>query len=92
MYLVARLVDDCQPTKLLPAAARVERASAAHNWLAGTALPAHVRALLTKLVDATGGEPAQLSAPLAAVVAAIDGYLDAPSRAELEALSRAIEQ
>jgi hypothetical protein len=91
-YLVARLVDDCQPSKMLPAPARAERAAAARTWLAGVALPTAIRSALAKLVDATAGDPAQLSAPLSAVMSAIDSFLDSASRLELERLSSALEK
>ena len=89
-YLVARLVDDCQPSKMLPGPARAERAAAARNWLAGVALPNSIRALLAKLVDATAGDSSQLGAPLSDAMAAVDSYLDPASRSELERLSRAL--
>lgn len=89
MYLVARLVDDCQSTRMLPPSARAERASAARNWLAGVALPPAIRTALAKLADATSGDPGELSALLANAIAAVDAFLDAASRAELERLSRA---
>lgn len=89
-YLVARLVDDCQPSKMLPAPARAERAAAARNWLAGVALPNGIRTVLQKLVDATAGDPSQLGAPLSETMSAVDGYLDGTSRTELERLSHTL--
>jgi hypothetical protein len=77
---------------MLPAPARADRAAAARSWLAGVAVPAPIRTALTKLVDATAGEAAQLGVPLASATSAVDGYLDPPSRLELERLSRTIEQ
>jgi len=89
-YLVARLVDDCQPSKMLPAPPRAERAAAARNWLAGVALSNAIRASLAKLVEATSGDPIQLGGPLSEAMSAVDGYLDPASRSELERLSRAL--
>ena len=86
-YLVARLVDDCLPHRELTAAARVERSAAARGWLGSVALPATVRAPLTRLVDATAGEVENVAAALAAVMTALDGYLDAASRVELDRLA-----
>lgn len=88
-YLVARLVDDCLPERELPAAARVERSAAARGWLGSVALPAAVRTPLTRLAGATAGELADLSPELANVMTAVDAYLDAPARLELDRLARA---
>jgi hypothetical protein len=92
MYLVARLVDDCRPAKMLPAEARTERASVARSWLASVALPTTVRAALAKLADATGEDQTLLRAALASALAAVDVYMDPSSRLELERLSRALEK
>ena len=88
-YLVARLVDDCFSDKVLPAAARAERASGARAWLANIALPAAVRAALSRLAAATGGDPAAIGAALTSVISAVDAYLDSASRSELARLERA---
>ncbi len=88
-YLVARLVDDCRPEKALPSTAREERAAGARAWLANVALPAAVRAALSRLATATGGEPSAIGAALTSVISAVDAYLDAPSRSELARLERA---
>lgn len=88
-YLVARLADDCLPERELPAAARVERSAAARGWLGSVALPAAVRTPLTRLAGATAGELADLSPELANVMTAVDAYLDAPARLELDRLARA---
>ena len=88
-FLVARLVDDCLPDKSLPPASRAERASGARAWLANLALPAAVRAALSRLAAATGGDPGGIAAALTSVISAVDAYLDAPSRLELERLERA---
>ena len=88
-YLVVRLVDDCLPSKALPLAAREERAAAARAWLASVALPAAMRAALSRLAAATGGDPSTIGGPLTSVISAVDAYLDAPSRSELVRLERA---
>ena len=88
-YLVARLVDDCLPEKALPLPARAERSVGARGWLANVALPAAVRAAMTRLADATGGDPGTISAALTSMISAVDAYLDAPSRSELARLERA---
>jgi hypothetical protein len=88
---VARLVDDCHGRRELPAVGRVERVAAARAWLASIALPAMIRAALTRLAEATSGELADVDAALKGAITAVDQYLDAPSRAELGRLSQAFE-
>jgi hypothetical protein len=88
MYLVARLVDDCLPGKELAAAARAERSTGARGWLANVALPAAVRASLTRLADLTGGDSSEISAALNHTITTVDQFLDAPSRSELARLER----
>jgi hypothetical protein len=88
-YLVARLVDDSLPQRELSASMRGERSAAARGWLGSVALPAAVRASLTKLADATAGDLADVGQALANVVTAIDPYLDAAARLELDRLERA---
>jgi hypothetical protein len=83
------LVDDCLPDRELPAAARAERSAGARGWLANVALPTAVRASLTRLAEATGGDRTQISAALTSMMAVIDSYLDAASRSELARLERA---
>jgi hypothetical protein len=87
-YLVARLVDDCRPSKALPSATRTSRSAAAHNWLANTALPSAVRTALVRLVEATEGDRTTVTSALPAVLAAADTYLDEAARLELERLAR----
>jgi hypothetical protein len=77
---------------MLPAQARADRAAAARNWLASLTLPPAIRTALAKLVDATGGEPMQLSATFTTAVTSIESHLDSPARLELDRLSRAIER
>ena len=88
-YLIARLVDDCLPEKALAPTAREERAAGARAWLANIALPAAVRAALSRLAAATGGDSATVGGALTSVISAVDAYLDPPSRAELARLERA---
>jgi hypothetical protein len=86
-YLVARLVDDCLPTRELPLDARAQRSSAARSWLSNVALPAPVRAPLTRLAEETGGETSDISAALASAISATSAYLDGAARLELDRLA-----
>ena len=89
-YLVARLVDDCLPTRELPLDARAERSSAARNWLSSVALPATVRVALTRLAEVTGAEAADIAAALASAISATSTYLDAGARLELDRLAQGL--
>lgn len=89
-YLVARLVDDCLPERLLPPTSRAERSAAAKAWLANMALPAPVRGALTKLAEGTAGDPCDVAPILASVIAATTTFLDAAARTELDRLARAV--
>jgi hypothetical protein len=91
-YLVARLVDDCVPTRELPLDARAVRSSAARGWLSNVALPATVRAPLTRLAEVTGGggEASDISTALASAITATSAYLDTAARLELDRLARAL--
>jgi hypothetical protein len=70
-------------------AAREERSVDARAWLANVALPAAVRAALSRVAAATGGDPSTIGAALTSAISAVDAYLDAPSRSELARLERA---
>jgi len=87
-YLVARLVDDCLPEKLLQATAREERSTAARGWLANIALPTPVRTALTKLAEATSHSIDDIEPMLASVITTTSSYLDAAAHTELDRLAR----
>jgi hypothetical protein len=87
-YMVARLADDCRPSRELPATIRLERALAARNWLSSVSLPSAVRGPLTRLVDATEGELGGVIVALAAAITATLPYLDDAARFELERFAR----
>lgn len=86
MYLMARLADDCRPSKALPPATRCERAGAARTWLGNIALPNAVRSPLCRLAEATEGELPGVAIALIAAAAAARPYLDEAARLELERL------
>ncbi|HEX2778994.1 MAG TPA: hypothetical protein VHM30_05830 [Gemmatimonadaceae bacterium] len=86
-YVVARLAVPFLPGNELPAEDRATRASAARTWLASLALPAPLRAPLTRAIDASRGEAAAASAALVTVAEAAASYLDGPALAELRAFA-----
>lgn len=87
-YVVARLATALIPGGELPVADRATRASAARTWLASLALPAPLRAPLTKLVDLTKGDDGHAAgAALVTVADAAASYLDGPALAELRAVA-----
>lgn len=87
-YVVARLAVPFLPGNELSAEDRVTRAGAARTWLASLALPAPLRAPLTRAIDATKGEGgAAAGAALVTVADAAASYLDGPALAELRAFA-----
>src|SRR5262245_4452462 len=53
-YMAVRLAHDVLPEHELEPTVRAERALAAKSWLSTVALPANVRPVLVRLVEATG--------------------------------------
>lgn len=90
-YLAARLADDTLPERGVSQPLRVERAAHARNWLSTLALPANVRLGLTRLVDASAGEPAGAAPAIAELTRLAAGFLDARARAELDRLVSMLE-
>lgn len=90
-YLAARLAHDTHPDRGVSQAARAERAAHAKNWLSNLVLPPNVRAALARLVDASTGEPADAATAVSEVTRAVEGFLDARARAELEQLVAALQ-
>jgi hypothetical protein len=86
-YLVARLVDDCLPTKQLSPNVRAERSTTARSWLSSLAIPTAVRTPLARLVEVTGMEVPEMAGALNATISATSMYLDAASRLELDRLA-----
>ena len=91
-YLAARLAHDALPNRALSGAVRLERATGAKTWLSTMALPATVRPALAKLVDATGGGPAQTAEALRAVITVTATLLDGRAKSELDHLAAALER
>lgn len=85
-YLAARLADDTLPGRGVSQPLRAERAAHAKNWLSTLALPPNVRTGLTKLVEASSGEPATAAQAIAELARLAAGFLDARARAELDEL------
>jgi hypothetical protein len=74
------------------AASRASRSAGAKAWLGTLALPAAVRTPLTRCADATAdGTKTAIGRELSALATAASVYLDAPSRAELEALAGSLK-
>jgi hypothetical protein len=90
-FTTARLVNGLLPPHALTAPALGLRAAAARQWLSALALPAALKGPFARLADATAsGDLAVVETALRAVVHAAGPALDAPSRAELEALASEI--
>lgn len=87
-YLVARLAQDVLADNGVSDSARTERAAGAKNWLSTMgALPAPVRAPMTKAIDASTGSAAAAADALRNVISVTASYLDSRSRSELDQLA-----
>lgn len=92
-FVAARLAAGLLPPFPLEPSLRATRAAAARPWLATLAIPAALRVPFARLVDATGQpEAGGVVTALERVQAGAGDHLDAPSRAELEQLARALRR
>lgn len=88
-FVAARLVVERGSSATeLSDEARQARAAAARSWLGTLTLPAAVRSPLTRCIESSAeGAVAVIAREVAAMRSACAGYLDAGSRAELDALA-----
>ena len=90
-FMAARLIAFAAhetDTRAASDESRSHRAAAARTWFAGLALPATLRTLFAKLVDATAGnDRAEMARLLSAMNEAVGPLLDEPAHAELERLA-----
>ena len=91
-FMAARLASECARNDAeADQPARQARAEAARSWLGTLTLPAVVRTPLARCFDSSAGGDTELVArEVASVRAACSSYLDAASRAELDALAEAL--
>jgi len=87
-FMAARLVAERAPAGTeLTDEARHARAAAAKSWLGALTLPAAVRTPIGRCIESSAkGSLAAMAREVAAVRSACASYLDAGSRAELDAL------
>ena len=91
-FMAARLAADrAGPNGELSDDGRAARAAAARSWLGTLTLPLPVRAPLTRCIDCSSvASAAALSGEIEALRDACASFLDAGSRAELDALAEAL--
>jgi hypothetical protein len=89
VLMVARLSHGALGPSALSAAQRMERATAAKAWLASLAVPARARPALVRALDATACDDEAIAAALGDLVSVVAQWLDAPSMAELRAVTAA---
>jgi hypothetical protein len=91
-FMAARLAAERGPTAPeLTDEARQARAAAAKSWLGALTLPSAVRTPLAKCIESSArGSMAAVAREVAAIRAACASYLDAGSRAELDALAEGL--
>lgn len=88
--MIARLARDAIGEKALSAESRAERAASAKSWLASLAVPARVRPVMVRALEATARSPEEVAAVLADVIRAAGNALDAASREELRAVAASL--
>jgi hypothetical protein len=87
-FVTARLALECTVPVDDDPSTRSGRATAAKGWLGTLALPATVRTVVNRCADLTvDGSRQAVGREVAALAVAASSFLDAPSRAELEALA-----
>ena len=91
-YMAARLADDLLPEHELEPAVREERAGAAKHWLSSVVLPAQVRPMLVRLVEASNVGRAAAAAAVRGVITVTASHLDKAARSELDQLAEALER
>jgi hypothetical protein len=91
-FMAARLASECaRPDVAADHDARQARAEAARSWLGTLTLPTAVRTPLARCLDSSaGGDAGIVAREVASVRVACASYLDATSRAELDALAAAL--
>jgi hypothetical protein len=91
-FVAARLASDCCDGTLdLDDETRAARCSGARGWLGTIAIPAPVRAPVSKLADASvRGDGVALAPLVLALAKAAESFLDGPSRGELESLAASL--
>jgi hypothetical protein len=90
-FVAARLAADHGDGNIEEESARASRCAAAKTWLGTLALPAPVKASVGRCAEATVvGTRNDVSREISALAATSATYLDAPSRAELDALAVAL--
>lgn len=89
-YLAARLAEDTLPERGVSQPVRLERAAHARTWLSTLALPATLRGALTKVIDASCGEPAAAAQAAADFMRSAVTFLDVRAKAELDQLVAAL--
>ncbi|MEP6617855.1 MAG: hypothetical protein ABJE47_01020 [bacterium] len=87
-FVAARLVAECSGAQSEDAAARVARSAGAKAWLGTLALPTSIRAPVTRCAElSVGANHVAAGKEIAGLAAAAAPFLDAPSKAELDALA-----
>ncbi|MDB4890302.1 MAG: hypothetical protein JWL61_2157 [Gemmatimonadetes bacterium] len=91
-FVAARLAHECTLVLDDDREARLARCAGAKAWLGTLALPAAVRTPVIRCADlSVDGQSAPVAKEVAALAAAAATYLDAQSRAELDALTASLK-
>jgi hypothetical protein len=91
-FVAARLAADRLTSTTAESTSRAGRSAGAKAWLGTLALPAAVRTSLTRCADVSvDGTRNAVGREVSALATAASSYLDASSRAELEALAGSLK-
>ena len=91
-FVAARLAADRLSNTTTETTSRAGRCAGAKAWLGTLALPAAVRTPLTRCADASvDGTRVAVGREVSALATAASSFLDAASRAELEALAGSLK-
>jgi hypothetical protein len=88
-FVAARLISDCRdPTMALDGEARAARCAGAKAWLGTIAIPAPVRAPVSRCAEASAlPDSTGMAALVFGLAKAAESFLDPAARGELEALA-----
>ena len=92
-FVAARLAADCYEHASEEPNGRAERCAGAKAWLGTLAVPATVRGPVARCAELSiSGSAAALVSELLALSLAAQGFLDPPSRAELDTLAATLRR
>jgi hypothetical protein len=90
-FVTARLADDVNADRKVPAAARGPRAASARRWLTTLVIAEPIRRTFVDLATASETDARATAAALRRVIDVTASILDPPSRSDLERLAKELD-